>query len=499
LVLLDPGDPGVAGGRELLAELCEAAEPVATLLVTRRGGKVDRAEAARLGCVGYVEKPVPATKVMAVVRDLLSRRNPRSTVLVVAADPAVVSPLYALGDRGGLRVEQLREPERFWHMLELVRPELVVLDEDLPALVCEQVCHMVRADPTWRRLPIVVVTGRPAVEHRELYRIGADDVVSRAAAGDDLGVRVSNRLGRTGQVLPAGDADPGTGLVGWPRFEWDMRRLLGLARRYGQPVAVAVFVVDGVEALGRYGPQAAGAAFAALGRLLQRSFRFEDTVGVHDDQVVAGLYGADPTGTRERIATLLETFRHEQIAVGGDWLRATASAGMAMFPIDGGNVAALTDAATAALQRSIADGGDRITCASDDQPRGEGAVDVLVVDDDDALAALLLHALSTRGYRTHRLADGAEATALLLAPDGLRARVILLDVGLPGLDGLSVLRELAHRQVLAHTRVIMVTMRSSEREVLQALELGAFDHVAKPLSVPLLLHRVRQALESLPS
>jgi DNA-binding response OmpR family regulator len=72
-------------------------------------------------------------------------------------------------------------------------------------------------------------------------------------------------------------------------------------------------------------------------------------------------------------------------------------------------------------------------------------------------------------------------------------------VGLPGLDGLSVLRKLAEAGVLRSTRVIMLTLRSSDAEVLEALELGAFDHVAKPFSVPVLLHRIARALDSLPA
>jgi len=70
----------------------------------------------------------------------------------------------------------------------------------------------------------------------------------------------------------------------------------------------------------------------------------------------------------------------------------------------------------------------------------------------------------------------------------------VLDVDLPGLDGLSVLRRLARDDVLADTRVIMLTARSGEAEVLEALELGAFDHVAKPFSVPVLMQRIRRAL-----
>jgi DNA-binding response OmpR family regulator len=120
-----------------------------------------------------------------------------------------------------------------------------------------------------------------------------------------------------------------------------------------------------------------------------------------------------------------------------------------------------------------------------------------MVDDDETLADLLLHAMETRGYRTYWFKDGQDAITMLGGPTpGLRARVILLDVDLPGLDGLSVLRRLAQDDVVRHTRVIMLTVRAAETEILTALELGAFDHVAKPFSLPVLIQRIRRALRT---
>jgi DNA-binding response OmpR family regulator len=121
------------------------------------------------------------------------------------------------------------------------------------------------------------------------------------------------------------------------------------------------------------------------------------------------------------------------------------------------------------------------------------SVDIVLVDDDEALGGLLLHALETRGYRVCWLQDGTDAAEALAGPSPhLRARLILLDVDLPSLDGLSVLRRLAQDGVVPRTRVIMLTFRSSEDEILQALHLGACDHIAKPFSVPVLMQRIRR-------
>ena len=121
--------------------------------------------------------------------------------------------------------------------------------------------------------------------------------------------------------------------------------------------------------------------------------------------------------------------------------------------------------------------------------------DVALVEDDTALASLLLHALGSRGYRTEWYQDGeAAARALTAAESRVQAQVILLDVGLPSLDGFDVLRRLVDSGVTQKTRVVMLTAHAAENEVLEALELGAFDYVAKPFSTPVLLQRLRRAM-----
>jgi DNA-binding response OmpR family regulator len=125
-------------------------------------------------------------------------------------------------------------------------------------------------------------------------------------------------------------------------------------------------------------------------------------------------------------------------------------------------------------------------------------VDFAIVDDDPALTSLLTHALQSRGHQTAVFSDGTSAIAALggSAPQ-VRPAIILLDVSLPGMDGLAVLRSLARDGITDRSRVIMLTARSSESETLQALELGAHDHIAKPFSLPVLMQRVRRALESI--
>lgn len=124
---------------------------------------------------------------------------------------------------------------------------------------------------------------------------------------------------------------------------------------------------------------------------------------------------------------------------------------------------------------------------------GADGVDVVIVDDDDMLVDLLTFALESRGWSWHRFDNGMDATAALGRRE-VTGSVVVLDVGLPGADGFTVLNVLRHQRVLDHSRVLMLTARSGTDETLEALELGASDHVAKPFSVPVLMERIERLL-----
>lgn len=127
--------------------------------------------------------------------------------------------------------------------------------------------------------------------------------------------------------------------------------------------------------------------------------------------------------------------------------------------------------------------------------RAKERVDVAIVDDDETLASLLVNAFQQRRISARWIDGAGDVLGALCGPDReVEPRVILLDVDMPGLDGLRILRVLAGDPTTAGAKVIMVTVRSSEAEVLAALRLGAIDHIAKPFSLRVLVQKVERAL-----
>jgi CheY-like chemotaxis protein len=117
--------------------------------------------------------------------------------------------------------------------------------------------------------------------------------------------------------------------------------------------------------------------------------------------------------------------------------------------------------------------------------------EIIVVEDDPALAGLLEYGLQSRGYRFVIFRNGREALDALLTLDvGDQHPLLLLDVDLPGLDGYSIFATLQQERP-AHYRVVFTTVHGDESEQLRGLEAGALDYLVKPISLRVVLERIR--------
>jgi DNA-binding response OmpR family regulator len=116
------------------------------------------------------------------------------------------------------------------------------------------------------------------------------------------------------------------------------------------------------------------------------------------------------------------------------------------------------------------------------------ALPVLLVEDDDGIATPLSAALRGDGHQVVRVATGGDA--LRAAEQGVAA--VVLDLGLPDIDGVEVCRRL--REVAPQAPVLMLTARTSEADVVVGLDAGADDYVTKPFRLAELLARLRALL-----
>ena len=116
------------------------------------------------------------------------------------------------------------------------------------------------------------------------------------------------------------------------------------------------------------------------------------------------------------------------------------------------------------------------------------AQEILVVEDEADIRELLCHVLEKEGYTVRAVADGEAALKEVRAacPD-----LLLLDLMLPGMDGLALCRRLRERPETRALPIVMLTARGEENDVVSGLNLGADDYVTKPFSPRVLMARLQ--------
>lgn len=493
------------GVADALSALTALALPPQTprLLLADVEAQPDRVAAARAGVDRYLSRGAAADEVAATIGERL-HSTATARVLACDDDVAVLEAIRAVLGRVGIVVDTVADPRCFWEEMAASPPDLVMLDMSMPHVDGLELCHTLRSDPSYVAVPVVFLTGhtdRDSVQ--QAFDAGADDVVGKPLVDAELRVRVSKRLERARLLRRLAETDPLTGLANRRASLAALQRLLALSRRHEQPLSLAVVDLDRFKHLNAtHGHATADAVLRQLGRQARTQFRAGDVAARWGgDEFVIGMYGMGRHDGVQRVAELLEGLRATTIddegpAGAGGTVAATFSAGVAEHPRDGADVDALYRAADRALRRAKQAGGDQVRAvAADDYEEAHGQCDVVVVEDDPAVSELLVHALHTRGYGVEVLDDGGVARRRLVGEAAdLRPRVVLLDVDLPALNGLDLLAELQRHEVLERARVVMLTGRSGEDDIVDALRLGAVDHVAKPFSVPELLERVRHAL-----
>lgn len=482
----------------------ETTSPMTPVIVATSAGSLsNRVAIARAGGYRLLRKPVsPSSAVDAVIGAIRRSHVSGCRLLAVDDDAVALADLRERLEPLGVDLTVLHDARRFWEEIEATRPDVVLLGMNARHHSGLELCRVLRADDRWVSLPVIVLgeDADPAAMHLA-FLAGADDFIPKPLVARDVVTRLANRLERHRGVQEAAGADPLTGVATRRRSEEALNSLLRVAIRYRQPFSIAAINVDGLREVNESCGIAAGdAVLRRLGRLLRNSFRSEDVIGRWGgDQFVFGGFGLEKDDCVRRLRLISERLRRDPFRGGDVEISVAFSAGVASLFADGIDLSSLQHAAEDTLAHAKSVGRSWILPAgwSADRTEITEVVDIVLVEGDHALAGMLTHTLEQAGWSTRWFQDAAEAMGQLCGSRPLlRGRAILLEVELPGRDGFSVLRALGRDGVLARSRVIMLTARANETEVLKAFDLGVTDHVAKPFSVQVLMRRIRRAMRA---
>lgn len=423
-------------------------------------------EAATQLQIAGADDVATALKQLCVILASITSSSARQLVLVVDDDPLITRLLEARLTTPGRRVASTSSLESARRFLSQSRPDLVLLDLFLPdgdgrSLLTEIKDHEATADT-----PVIVISGaaeRAVID--EVAALGADGFVGKPFLGDEVAARVALTL-------------HGAGATGKGALTASYRALL----EREVPVTVAAVVPETHGPGGRRsdGPDASvtESVYAMLLDLLGPDVdaaRWADgelaVVSAHEPDELVRLL--------DRCRTRLRTLPHPHVT----GALVSMSAGVV---VDDGR--GLSDAYHRAHRFALdanLQGGDRV--ATGKVPGGSNRI--LLAEDDTLTAALVIHRLEREGFDVVHEVDGHAA---LEAAESDTFGVIILDVGMPGLDGFELLERLRTDARYDDTPIVMLTAAGSERDVVRGFDLGANDYIVKPFSPAELTARLKR-------
>jgi len=438
----------------------------------------NRVEALRAGVLRLLDGQSSLDSIVQEIARLAHLDRSRAFVLALDDDPVMLRLLKRLLMGQGVQLEAVSNPQQFWSSLSRQKPDIVLLDLEMPDFSGQEICQSLRSNPATEDIPVIVITATEDADVLvNLYAAGVDDCLQKPIRSRELIFRIRNRLERVQAIRRHSLQEPETGAWSAQHGKPLGLRMLRLAERTQSRVTLAVVQFDQ--------PRRSEVVLQ-----LVRSLRDEDLIcRWHDERLLLGLYGAGSEDAAALLEQLLARLQRELEVQG--WI------GLACYPEHGTVFELLLERASACLELACQGQARVVSFGRIQGGATSEMLDVVLVEDDPLLGEVIVHSLESRHLRVRWIQDGQQAIDQLSgAIPELRPRVVILDIDLPGASGLEILRHFRDEGTLDRTRVIMLTVRANEAETLETLSLGAYDHLSKPCSLQVLLQRVQLALQA---
>jgi DNA-binding response OmpR family regulator/HPt (histidine-containing phosphotransfer) domain-containing protein len=433
--------------------------------------------ASSAGRVRILDPGADASEVMRIAESLAAQTGlAGASLYVVDDDPSMLEMLRVVGEAEGMFVRTAGSADGLIEELVADPPAMLLLDAQMPGVDGVAATRRVREDRRFADLPILMVSSStdPALR-ASAFAAGADDFQSKPVVTLELSRRIARLLEVRRQRQIARGIHPATSLWLPERTIRVFDEALTLAAQEGRAISLALLrprnAPGGMQGAALWHREAT----IVSGALAVDGVR----CGFADETALAALLPMGADDAMARLESFAEASEGEPIA----WC-----AGVVEQSVDAERSArTLVHLAEEAWQMAR-DSGERLHRW--DTADSGIAPDVVVVEDDPALADLLGYALASRGLTHQVYRKGPEALAGLLSLKVHERRpVVLMDIDLPGLDGFSLFERLRIERP-RDFRVVFISVHASEGDQLRALRAGALDYIVKPVSLRVLMAKI---------
>ncbi|MFS0727967.1 diguanylate cyclase [Paenibacillus sp. 1P07SE] len=433
-------------------------------------------------------------------------RNDRPTMagsrlLIIDDEDALRSYLFRRLELDDYVVTEASTVQAAKQLLHEAHFDLVILDLMMYPHSGYDLFEFLKEDPTLKWLPLIVLSGRQDLEDKmQCLYLGADDYVTKPFQYEELAARIYSLLTRSKTYEQMAFRDPLTGVYNRRYIDHQIQSELQRIQRYPTPISIAFIDIDYFKRINdSYGHAVGDHVLQGLASLLNHQSRVTDLIARYGGEEFVILMPGTTEIEAEKLLSKLREIVHQQpvAKVNGQSFHVTFSAGIAQWQATM-TAESWVQTADEAMYKAKKSGRDQIVIGKEgaEPPEASEAHQktLLIADDDEILRNILVTNLSHLPVKILQASDGEQALHLLQTHV---IDVCILDGVMPKLDGFALLQKykesMDERSV--PTKVIMLSGRRKEDDVVRGLLLGAAEYMAKPFSIVELELRVTRMLQ----
>ncbi|MCC5912568.1 MAG: response regulator [Clostridiaceae bacterium] len=412
-------------------------------------------------------------------------------LLIVDDDVALLDLMEKLFRNEGYHVFISSNPDEVISLVKEETFDLIIMDIMMPNKTGFDLYQQMKQENI--DIPTIFLTGTENKESRiKALREGIDHYIIKPFEPEELFASVEGILKKKNQQQMQVIKDDLTGAYVRRYFNEKFNKEKERYIRNGKSLAIAFLDIDHFKFINdTYGHTFGDVILKGFVYSLEKNLREYDMVFRYGGDEFLILFpatdGEEAYDITERIRSIIES--QPYIPEGGnEEIFISFSAGIAMLQHENMTIKELLDKADQALYHSKEMGRGKTTYNFNKRKRKKK---LLIVDDVPIMGNLIKTRFLSLGYEVDYAKDGVEALKKI---DVFQPNIVFLDLMLPKLNGFEVLKQLQEKKNLHKMKIIVISSKNQEEDMLKCLRLGANDYITKPFSLEMLEERAKRLL-----